>query len=918
MLRSYKLTSLAIIIFGGFLIFFLSNLTKQNNRSEYEKFLQNEYKNIPSISDEVLKDVPKPTHPDKAALQNYFMTIDPNERRVPVERLKIAYNKTLAIQKSSHLKTVSSDIQWEEIPSNMAGRTRAMMYDPNDPNHTKVWAGTATGGLWYNNDITDANSPWQPVSDFWSSLAVSSIISDPNNSQVFYAGTGEAQTALTIYRESSGIGVGIYKTEDGGATWNLLPSTSDFKYVTNIAVKNENGNSVIYAGVVSGFYKGASHQSTPTDGLYRSSDGGQSWEQVLPDIIGSNVPYAPADVKISTSGRIFVGTMRNLADDGGSSILYSDAGTAGTWAIFDDYENIIRSHATDNIPGRVVLATAPSNPNKIYALLDAGFISAFDNLKRSRGKFILKSADGGESWTQMNTPTFQDYHWATIGWHCLCVIVHPTNENDVFIGGLDCFKSNNGGSNWTKLSDWRGDTHQHVHGDIHNYLFNPSNSNQLLVCTDGGVFMSENSTSYLPAFTERNNSFNCLQFYTCAIDPRAGQSFYIGGLQDNGTIYYTNQPIDSDGSRISGGDGAYCFIDKNDPNTIISSVYHNIYYFFNTLNVYLGSNRVFYDNGSGTFINPADYDDNLNILYANATGFRNQYNNKLVKYVNVTSNVGNGASFIDITSNVNVPFSHIKVSPHTTNSTTLFAGTESGRLFKVQYANVDPSSTEIGDSNFPTGYISSIAVGGSEDSLLVTFSNYGVSSIWQTYNGGTSWEEKEGDLPDMPVRWSIYDPNSAKKALIATELGVWFTDQLDQTNPEWIPVNDGLSNVRVDMLKIRESDHTVLAATHGRGLATTTFGTVGISEPIEHESNRIILSPSPSNGYFNFKFDAQNSGQAEIAVFDIQGKQIYKEYLGEINGTFTRDFDLSSATKGQYIIRFRHENKIFTKKLILF
>lgn len=124
---------------------------------------------------------------------------------------------------------------------------------------------------------------------------------------IMYVGTGEAQTAVTIYRESSSIGFGIFKSVDGGQSWNLIPSTEDFAYITDIAIRNENGISVIYAGVVSGFYKGAQHQSTPSDGLYRSDDGGQSWQQVLPDIINKDLPYAPADIAIASDGRILWG-----------------------------------------------------------------------------------------------------------------------------------------------------------------------------------------------------------------------------------------------------------------------------------------------------------------------------------------------------------------------------------------------------------------------------------------------------------------------------------------------------------------------------------------------------------------------------------------------------------------------------------
>jgi len=111
-----------------------------------------------------------------------------------------------------------------------------------------------------------------------------------------------------------------------------------------------------------------------------------------------------------------------------------------------------------------------------------------------------------------------------------------------------------------------------------------------------------------------------------------------------------------------------------------------------------------------------------------------------------------------------------------------------------------------------------VAVGNSEDNLLVTFSNYGVSSVWLTNNGGTTWMEKESNLPDMPIRWAVFHPENNGQALLATEIGVWATKTLNSVEPEWAPAVDGLANVRVDMLRLRKSDTTVLAATHGRGL----------------------------------------------------------------------------------------------------
>ncbi len=891
-----------------FALFYFNTTPTKNKRELFEEFLHQEYEKIPSFSNIELKDIPKPTHPDLAAIQNYFMTIDPNEERVPVERLKSAYQTTKAIQKSTNYKS-ASNISWEEIPSSMAGRIRTAMYDPNDPFNKKVWAGTVTGGLWYNDDITDENSSWESVEDFWPSLAISSIVYDPNNTQTFYVGTGEAQTALTIYRESSGVGAGIYKTTDGGNTWNLLESTKNFKYVTDIAIKNEDGHSVIYAGIVSGFYKGASHQSSPSDGLYRSDDHGNTWEQVLPDITNSDQPYAPSDIEITANGRIFVGTMRNLEDKGGACILYSDEGTKNNWTLAIDYQNKIESSPSENIPGRVVLASAPTDPNRLYALIGAGFINENDGLKRSIGKYILKSTEAGEIWTELDVPD-NNGSWATIAWHALAVEVNPGDEDMVYIGGLNCFKSDDGGASWYRISDWAGVTYPFVHADIHRYVFNPKNSNQLLVCTDGGIFYTMNSNTTAPLFKARNKDLNCLQFYTCDIAPGNGNINYLGGLQDNGSIIFRGNRIDRN-SIVTGGDGAYCFFDKTNANHFITSIYHNYYIFhYRQKSV---TNLTHYN--TGTFINPADYDSYQNILYANATTLKNKFQNQLVRYKGVPDNVTSG--YISITSDVNVPFSHIKVSPHSKNSSTLFAGTQSGRLFKITRADEAPSTIEIGDDEFPAGNISCVAVGGSEDSLLVTFSNYGLSSVWQTYDGGTSWEEKEGNLPDMPIRWAIYYPNNSKKALLATELGVWYTDELNTNDPDWEPVNEGLANVRVDMLKLREDDNTILAATHGRGFAIANTETISVPGDINQPDNGFSIYPNPTQGNLNLNFSLTRKTDVRVVVFDQTGKMCYFKEYKTLFGDHTISLNLKHLSKGNYFVKLETEDQIFKEKIII-
>ena len=805
------LLSIITLFFIGFLVI----NTQNQDRVRYEKFLLSKYKIIPTHSKEELNNIPKPEHPHMATVQNYFMSLDPALGYVPSERLYKAFIRTREIQESFG----DREIVWQNVPSNMGGRTRAIMFDPNDEDHKRVWAAGVTGGLWYNNDITSAENPWSAVDDFWDNLSVSQIIYDPLHPEIFYVSTGEANTALITYRESSSRGIGIWRSLEGGDSWELLASTSEFEYVTDISIKSTENGSEIYASVVSGTYQGQDHESSPSDGLFRSSDNGETWEQVLPNIPGTNTPYSPSDIEITSSGKIFVGTMKNLNGDGGANILSSLTGDIGSWSINSDYQNIIEESNSDNIPGRVVISSCESAPEVLYIIIGSGFINNM-GFNLSYGNYIIKSLNAGDSWESINLPTEEGSNWASLAWHALEVEVDPEDPEIVFIGGLELYRSMNGGNSWDNLSDWDlmyyGGGDRYIHADIHQVAFQPSNSDAVVVTSDGGVFFSSNALSNTPVFIERNQGYNTLQFYTCDISPVDQSTYFVGGLQDNGTLLFYDGELDIN-DMISGGDGAYCFFDDNDP-LLITSTYYNSWYFIN-----LNNNDYSYENAnSGVFVNPADYDSDNNTLYANKVRFNGNQSNRIIKITNIDNDPTTES--INLSTNTSVYFSALELSPFSlTNSTTLFIGTQSGRLYKIQNVNNNPTTIEIGDTLFPTAYISSIDVGMNEDEILVTFSNYGVSSVWITQDSGDTWDEKEANLPDMPVRWGLLHPEDSNFALIATEIGVWKTSNLHEDNTTWSPSTNGLANVRVDMLSMRESDNVVVAASHGRGLFYAQF-----------------------------------------------------------------------------------------------
>jgi hypothetical protein len=890
----------ALLFFGGgYLVLHRNDRPDAEKRRKYELQLNVINQSAPPMQKNGKTEEKSADEPGLAAFHDFLMTFDPSTGTVPRERLVVAleYTRSVTSQKQG------SQITWQGYPSDMGGRTRAIMYDPNDATHKKVWAGGVTGGLWYNNNITSAGSPWIPVGDFWSTLSIRCLAFDPNNPQTFFAGTGEVETAMETYRESSGLGFGISRSDDGGQTWYHLAGTEQFAYVTDIVIRVENGISVIYAGVASGLYKGSQHQSTPSDGMFRSVNGGTTWQQVMPIITGSTVPYCVSDIALGADNRLYAGTRPNLDGEGAAVLLYSDDGVQ--WTVNEQYRTEILGSGTKNIPGRVVLANAPSDANVVYALIASGYVNPANGFNYFNCYHILRSADKGVTWVKKALPSdlTSGDNFATIAWHALDVAIDPNNANRLYIGGLDVHNSPDGGATWNRVSDWSkmysGGGPQYIHADQHAIVFKPGSSGEILFGTDGGVFYTSEGTSTNPAFEEHNKEYSTLQFYTCAIHPGAGIEKYYGGLQDNGTLFYNGAPL-TIYDMVTGGDGAYCFYDELDPAISITSYYYNNYTVFDNGNYQNSVNNW----QSGTFVSPADLDYRLKLLFCNAVDYVGNYQDRILRLDNLQNNTS--GTFVNLNTGSTVFFTALKYSPYSpSGKSTLFVGSASGRLFKVQEAQSNnPVVSEIGSTAFPAATISSVAIGKSEDTLMVTFSNYGVESVWQTNNGGGMWQNIEGNLPDMPVRWALFHPQNNRQALIATEAGVWECINLTQSPVVWNPVSAGMANVRVDMLQLRKSDNLVLAATHGRGLFTMTWNllTGVMDKPLEIFS----VFPNPSTGTFCISTVLSQPAKVNLTVTDMQGRQVYQEIQTAVAGKFYKRIDLTGEPGGTYMVTLRN------------
>ncbi|MED5451673.1 MAG: PKD domain-containing protein [Candidatus Neomarinimicrobiota bacterium] len=774
----------------------VENFLAEKKRIEYEKYV-NSFLGRDTISFKQSKKLPKALRPDLKGTHDYLMLHDLNTGTIPTERILTALN--IAEQKRASLSYANrmSEVNWSERgPNTIGGRTRALLLDPNDSTNKKLWAAGVTGGLWYTNDITVATPTWNEVDGTWGNLAVCSISSDPNDSNVLYVGTGER---MGIFSTASR-GLGMWKSTDGGSTWTHLSSTENFNYVTDIIVRNESGSSVVYAGVGGHYYEGKWHGSSNT-GLWRSTDGGGTWTQVAELTPAGDSRYEIMDLDLGSDNRIWAGSRTNVYGDGGGDIFYSDDGTNWTKV----------SLGTVGTMNRVILAVAPSDANTVYAMIENG-------TTRKVG-WIVKTTDGGANWTVYTAGTSDpfpvDANGNVLGdangqaSYDLSLGIDPNDPNVVFAGELDVFKTTDGGASWTQVTNSGGSQYPYMHVDQHNIKF--IDSNKVIFSNDGGIYYTTDAGTTVSG---RNTGYNVSQFYSVALHPDTGSEYVLGGTQDNGTWNISGTGIQS-GTQKVGGDGAYTHIDQVDPSyQFTATTYNSIYRSTNG-----GANFSYYathedasGGDTGFFINPSVIDGANKVFYSAVDGSTIL---RLNNYVNLADK-----TLMNVT--LGSTASAFKMSPHTDG--VLFVGTSSGRVFKITDAHTSSyNATEISGSSI-SGYIASIDIGEDDNQILVTISNYGARSVWETVGGGGSngWVNIEGDLPDMPIRWGLYNRSNFNQVIVATELGTWVSDDVTASSVVWNPSNDGLANVRTDMLAVRPADGAMAAGTHGRGMFYST------------------------------------------------------------------------------------------------
>ena len=863
----------------------------------------------------------------------YELTLlkDPETGKIPagVRKMELEYANTLPNDLSQQARVSGLPPVWSPRgPWNVGGRTRGFCIDASNEN--VFLAGTCAGGIWKSQN---QGQTWTRVTGNNHAYAVSALIQDKRagHTSKWYYATGEGYGASPSGTGAYYLGNGIYKSTDGGNTWNSLSVTA-----TNTPHSFESGWDIIWNLAMD-------YSNTTQDEIYaaryggisRSVDGGQTWATVR----GGNPNCYFSDVAVNSNGVVYA----TMSDDGiHKGIWRSPDGT--TWTKI-------------NPPGfpasyrRLVIGIAPGDENQVWFLgytpgfgqPDTNFVGNVEWNSLWKYKYLSGNGDsaGGywEDHSQFLPTTGGPFEkLSSQGSHHLVVKVHPTDTNIVFIGGTNLYRSDDGFSSLNNTAFIGGyqqgaslpivNMYQDHHPDQHVLEFLPSNNQVMFCANDGGIFRTNNSLASQVSWIPLNNGYLTSMFYTVAIDHATpGNQVIVGGTQDNGSWFTNNNNLTSPWSTPRGGDGSYCAIADN------RSMYYLSIQNGKMMKADLDANgnvlqyaRIDPIGGTGyLFINPYTLDPNNNHKMYLAAGKYLWRNDSLggIPLINNWDTIStNWVRFTDSVSQVNTKISSVHACKAPANR--VYFGTTSRKLYRIDNAHVgNPTKTDITSTSttsaFPNGNISCIATNPNNgDEMLVTFSNYNVKSIFYHSGGGlptNAWVDVGGNLDGSggsgpSVRWAAIIPVSDGKIyMVATSTGVYATDTLMGSNTIWVQqATSTIGNAICTMIDYRLSDGLVVVATHSFGVYSTHLTAVSDIVSVSPRGKdipgeEISVFPNPVFEKLNLEIRLANSETGKVRIWSLRGELVFesgKEQL--VPGVNSRVFSIPVLSPGVYML----------------
>jgi len=904
--RKVTLTALTIIGLGVF--FVLTQLNTDNSetfskKKRTKKTLEEKQQNI---IDRYLHD--------------FNMQKNPFTNTIPRQEKESEFEFAMIEKQNGLNSRITSNTYTSRGPSNLGGRTRAVVVDISDATGNTMIAGGVSSGVF---KTTDGGTTWTKVSSNSEIHNVTSIVQDPRpgNQNIWYYGTGEWRGNSARLGNASFYGQGVWKSTDSGNTWQQIPETAAgsftvfdnfLDFVIDLDVHPITGELFIAsAGKV----------------YYLTSRG----LEVAREISNDNTGWT--DIEITSTGTVYIGID---GDDGTNGGVWTSPNGSGGWTRIAQNGDPTDFSAGD----RITLAVAPSNENIVYALIDNGQSNNSSNRVSEADLWQYNATT--LTWTDYSSKMPDEPGddsdgndpFSHQGSYDLVVSVKPSDENFVIIGGTNIYKINDITSDamFSRIGGYRGPGTYALyneggvshHPDIHAFAWDLNDDSIMYSGTDGGVHKTNNVNSNFVQWVNLNNNYLTYQYYHVNMLNQVGSDYIIGGAQDNGTTIGgldANQGDNSSMSSIVGGDGAAVALAGEDRSDLV-------YRYCTTQRGPLyrlpstgGFSRIDPTGANSKFVTYFYMDpDNTSTLYyaSNSTIYRTN------DAVNVTSADWDNLGVMPFGAPISV-YSATR-GAYDPASSYLLVGAETGSLFRLNdphnvtdlstIQNITPSDVVVGLGSGDGQYVSGIAIHPTNpDIVIVVYSTYGdtIKNIFVTSDATAAtptWTEVERNLAPFSIRAAaIAEVNGETQYYVGTARGLYKT--LDPTTTDWsIEGSNTLGLAVISGLVYRPSDNRLLVGTHGNGMFDTT---VNSTLSLTDNSNDVRIAMYPNPTQFDLTFASNEFGledTTQYTIYDVRGTTI-------ANGTLSnRKIDVSTLSRGMYVVNLQNGTKTVSRKFV--